>query len=123
MNYARCGDCNTSRTPDRRSYSPLERGAPFTTSGFAGGERTGAKAELSFKAHPHMLRHACASRWPTRAATPARCKALSAARTCSTPCVLHRTIAGSLQGVTKQYENLFPWEFVNFLSKPPIKTR
>ncbi|MHC2275394.1 integrase [Bradyrhizobium diazoefficiens] len=37
-----------------------ERGAPFTTSGFARMiERTGAAASLSFKAHPHMLRHAC----------------------------------------------------------------
>jgi integrase len=33
-----------------------ERGAPFTTAGFA---RTGTEAKLGFKAHPHMLRHAC----------------------------------------------------------------
>ena len=37
-----------------------ERGAPFTTAGFARMiERAGRIAELSFKAHPHMLRHAC----------------------------------------------------------------
>jgi type 1 fimbriae regulatory protein FimB/type 1 fimbriae regulatory protein FimE len=37
-----------------------ERGAPFTTAGFARMvERAGAAAELGFKAHPHMLRHAC----------------------------------------------------------------
>lgn len=37
-----------------------ERGSPFTTAGFARMiERTGAAAKLSFKAHPHMLRHAC----------------------------------------------------------------
>jgi integrase len=37
-----------------------ERGAPFTVAGFARMvERAGVKAELSFKAHPHMLRHAC----------------------------------------------------------------
>ena len=37
-----------------------ERGAPFTTAGFARMvERAGAVAELGFKAHPHMLRHAC----------------------------------------------------------------
>jgi integrase len=37
-----------------------ERGAPFTTSGFAKMvERAGTKAKLGFKAHPHMLRHAC----------------------------------------------------------------
>jgi integrase len=37
-----------------------ERGAPFGTAGFARMvERAGAKAKLQFKAHPHMLRHAC----------------------------------------------------------------
>ena len=37
-----------------------ERGAPFSTAGFARMiERTGAAAGLHFKAHPHMLRHAC----------------------------------------------------------------
>jgi site-specific recombinase XerD len=37
-----------------------ERGAPFTTAGFARMvDRAGAGARLVFKAHPHMLRHAC----------------------------------------------------------------
>jgi site-specific recombinase XerD len=37
-----------------------ERGAPFTTAGFARMiERAGKSARLAFKAHPHMLRHAC----------------------------------------------------------------
>ena len=37
-----------------------ERGAPFTTAGFARMiERAGDAAGLKFKAHPHMLRHAC----------------------------------------------------------------
>jgi type 1 fimbriae regulatory protein FimB/type 1 fimbriae regulatory protein FimE len=37
-----------------------ERGSPFTTAGFARMvERAGAQAGLGFKAHPHMLRHAC----------------------------------------------------------------
>ena len=37
-----------------------ERGAPFTTAGFARMiERAGGAAGLGFKAHPHMLRHAC----------------------------------------------------------------
>jgi type 1 fimbriae regulatory protein FimB/type 1 fimbriae regulatory protein FimE len=36
-----------------------ERGAPFTTAGFARMiERAGEAADLGFKAHPHMLRHA-----------------------------------------------------------------
>ncbi len=37
-----------------------ERGAPFTTAGFARMvERVGTEARLGFKSHPHMLRHAC----------------------------------------------------------------
>jgi type 1 fimbriae regulatory protein FimB/type 1 fimbriae regulatory protein FimE len=37
-----------------------ERGAPFATAGFARMiERAGDAARLAFKAHPHMLRHAC----------------------------------------------------------------
>ena len=37
-----------------------ERGAPFTTAGFARMmERAAAAARLGLKVHPHMLRHAC----------------------------------------------------------------
>jgi site-specific recombinase XerD len=37
-----------------------ERGAPFSPAGFARMiERAGIEAKLTFKAHPHMLRHAC----------------------------------------------------------------
>ncbi len=37
-----------------------ERGAPFTTAGFARMvERASKEAKFTFKAHPHMLRHAC----------------------------------------------------------------
>jgi type 1 fimbriae regulatory protein FimB/type 1 fimbriae regulatory protein FimE len=37
-----------------------ERSTPFTTAGFARMiERAGKAAKLAFKAHPHMLRHAC----------------------------------------------------------------
>jgi site-specific recombinase XerD len=37
-----------------------ERGAPFTTAGFARMvERAGIEAGFAFKAHAHMLRHAC----------------------------------------------------------------
>ena len=37
-----------------------ERGAPFSPAGFARMvERAGVEAKLGFKAHPHMLRHAC----------------------------------------------------------------
>jgi integrase len=49
---------------DQKSKSPFvftsERGAPFTTAGFAGMiERGGIEANFGFKVHPHMLRHAC----------------------------------------------------------------
>jgi type 1 fimbriae regulatory protein FimB/type 1 fimbriae regulatory protein FimE len=37
-----------------------ERGAPFSTAGFARMlERAAETARLEIKAHPHMLRHAC----------------------------------------------------------------
>ena len=37
-----------------------EQKEPFSTAGFARMvERAGRKARLAFKAHPHMLRHAC----------------------------------------------------------------
>ena len=37
-----------------------ERSAPFSSAGFARMiERAGIEAKLAFKAHPHMLRHAC----------------------------------------------------------------
>ena len=37
-----------------------ERGAPFTTAGFARMiERAGIEAKFGFKPHPHMRRHAC----------------------------------------------------------------
>jgi len=46
--------------PKSRFVFTSERGAPFTTAGFARMvERAGAEARLGFKAHPHMLRHAC----------------------------------------------------------------
>ena len=49
---------------EQTSKSPFvftsERGAPFTTAGFARMiERAGVEARIGFKAHPHMLRHAC----------------------------------------------------------------
>jgi type 1 fimbriae regulatory protein FimB/type 1 fimbriae regulatory protein FimE len=49
---------------DQEPKSPFvfvsERGAPFTTAGFARMlERAGTEAYFSFKPHPHMLRHAC----------------------------------------------------------------
>src|SRR3974390_1356554 len=44
----------------RRLQREQERGAPFSTAGFARMiERAGVDAKLAFKAHPHMLRHSC----------------------------------------------------------------
>ena len=52
---------------DQEPNSPFvftsERGAPFTTAGFARMvERARVQAKLAFKAHPNMLRHALANR-------------------------------------------------------------
>ena len=49
---------------DQEPKSPFvftsERGAPFTSAGFARMiERAGVEAKFGFKPHPHMLRHAC----------------------------------------------------------------
>jgi type 1 fimbriae regulatory protein FimB/type 1 fimbriae regulatory protein FimE len=50
--------------PDGKRNSPFvfvsERGAPFTTAGFAKMvARAGVAAKFKFVVHPHMLRHAC----------------------------------------------------------------
>lgn len=48
------------QTPQSPFMFTSERGAPFGTAGFARMiERAGQEAKLTFKAHPHMLRHAC----------------------------------------------------------------
>jgi integrase len=61
----RCDELRTLRrlVREQEPKSPFvftsERGAPFTTAGFARMvERAGEAAKLGFKAHPHMLRHA-----------------------------------------------------------------
>jgi site-specific recombinase XerD len=48
------------QTPTSPFVFTSERGSPFATSGFAKMvERAGAEAGFDFKAHSHMLRHAC----------------------------------------------------------------
>ena len=52
------------RVLKREAKSPFvfvsERGAPFSTSGWAKLiERAGVEAKMPFPVHPHMLRHAC----------------------------------------------------------------
>ena len=57
---ARCDACNASRNPKSPFVFTSERGAPFGATGFARMlERAGEAARFGFKAHPHMLRHAC----------------------------------------------------------------
>ncbi len=64
---------------------------PFTTAGFARMvERAGVEAKLPFKAHPHMLRHACGSR--TRGTTRDLCK-----QEYPTHCALHGHGARAVQ--------------------------
>ena len=47
-------------SPDSTFVFQSERGAPFSTAGFAKMVyRAGVEAGFDFKAHPHMLRHAC----------------------------------------------------------------
>ena len=66
-----------------------ERGSPFTTAGFARMvERAGWEAKFGFKAHPHMLRHACGSPLRQRATIPAPFRLTSGTRTSSTPCAI-----------------------------------
>jgi Phage integrase family len=75
-----------------------ERGTPFTTAGFARMvERAGVEAGLGFKAHPHMLRHACGYAFPNRGHDT---RALQASRAQKHPAygTLHRTIAVTVQG-------------------------
>ena len=60
MNCAPCGDSSGEKEPKSPFVFTSERGAPFSAAGFARMiERAGAQAKLGFKAHPHMLRHAC----------------------------------------------------------------
>jgi integrase len=48
------------QTPASPFVFTSERGSPFSTAGFAKMvERAGVEAGFDFKAHPHMLRHAC----------------------------------------------------------------
>jgi integrase len=48
------------QTPASSYVFTSERGSPFSTAGFAKMiERAGVEAGFDFKAHPHMLRHAC----------------------------------------------------------------
>ena len=74
-----------------------ERNSPFSTGGFARMmERAGVEAKLGFKAHPHMLRHACGFALankghpgPPGLSRPPQYPAHGA---------IHRVVAGQVQG-------------------------
>jgi integrase len=61
-----------------------ERGVPFSTAGFARMvERAGREVNLAFKAHPHMLRHACGYALVNKDTTRGRCRPILATATFS----------------------------------------
>jgi site-specific recombinase XerD len=60
MSCVLCGGYSGKQEPKSPFVFTSERDAPFTTAGFARMvERAGTEAKFAFKAHPHMLRHAC----------------------------------------------------------------
>ena len=67
----------------------LGAGAPFTTAGFARMvERAGSEAKLGFKAHPHMLRHACGYALANRGHDTRALQAISGTATSSIRCAI-----------------------------------
>ena len=76
-----------------------ERGAPFSTAGFARMvERAGREAKLGFKAHPHMLRHACGLRAGQQGTRYARAASLPRPPQHPAYGPVHRTVADAVQG-------------------------
>ena len=62
-----------------------ERGAPFSTEGFARLlQRAAVAAGLAIKVHPHMLRHACGYKLANDGVDTARCRPTSATRISNT---------------------------------------
>lgn len=56
--------------PDTPYVFVTERKGPLTTAAVRKlVARAGAKADIGFPVHPHMLRHACDSIWPMRVMT------------------------------------------------------
>ena len=78
-----------SRTRNRHSCSPSERGIPFTTTGFAKLIKwAGDNPNLAFKAHPHMLRHACGFALANKGHDTRSLQAYLGHRNISTRCVI-----------------------------------
>ena len=76
-----------------------ERGAPFSTAGFARMvERAGREAKLAFKAHPHMLRHACGYALGQQGPRHPRAASLPRPPQYSAYRPVHRAITDAVQG-------------------------
>ena len=76
-----------------------ERGGPFTTAGFARMvERAGSEAGLGFKAHPHMLRHACGYALANRGHDTRALQDLSRPPQYRAHGPLYRTVTDAVQG-------------------------
>ena len=76
-----------------------ERGAPFTTAGFARMvERAGVEAKLGFPAHPHMLRHACGFALANKGHDTRALQAYLGHQH-SAHGAIHRVVAGTVQGL------------------------
>ena len=103
-----CSAPHREQEPKSPFVFTSERGAPFTTAGFARMvERAGSAAKFGFKVHPHMLRHACgyalANRGhDTRALQPSSGTAISSTR-CATPKCRRRgsRISGGVRGCSE----------------------
>jgi len=75
-----------------------ERGALFTTAGSARMvERAGEAAELGFKAHPHLLRHACGFALANKGRDTCALQAYLGHKNISAHRALRRVVARSVQ--------------------------
>ena len=77
-----------------------ERGSPFTTAGFARMvERAGEEADFGFKAHPHMLRHACGFALAAKGHDTRALQAYLGSPKYTAHRALHRVVSGPVQGL------------------------
>ena len=91
--------------PKSRYVFTSERGAPFSTAGFARMvERAGVEAKLGSRRIPTCSGTPVATPWPTRGTTPALCKPILATATSSTRCATpsYRRRGSRISGVAKK---------------------
>ena len=113
-NLTSCNASSESRGGrEREQKSPFlfasERGSPFTTAGFARMiEQAGKVAKLSFKPHPHMLRHACGTPLANRATIRGRWRHILATATSSIRCAIPncRRRGSKISGVSERHARL-----------------